>query len=80
MVYSGAGLEQSPLTEEEREVYLKTVGQPELLHRPGEAGYGADERVSHRENRTDAGTDENRIGWTYLAPMTGIMRNTAIPT
>ena len=28
--YSGAGLEQSPLTEEEREVYLKTVGQPEL--------------------------------------------------
>ena len=28
--YSGAGLEQSPLTEEEREMYLKTVGQPEL--------------------------------------------------
>ena len=28
--YSGAGLEQSPLTEEERDMYLKTVGQPEL--------------------------------------------------
>ena len=35
------------------------------LHRPGEAGYGADERVSHRENRTDAGTDENR-DWVDL--------------
>ena len=28
--YSGAGLEQFPLTEEERDMYLKTVGQPEL--------------------------------------------------
>ena len=46
-------------------MYLKTVGQPELYTDLVRLGTEQMNGFSHRENRTDAGTDENR-DWVDL--------------
>ena len=66
--YSGAGLEQSPLTEEEREVYLKTVGQPELY--TDLVRLGTEQMNGFLTEKTGLTLEQMKtgIGWIYLAP------------
>ena len=66
--YSGAGLEQSPLTEEEREMYLKTVGQPELY--TDLVRLGTEQMNGFLTEKTGLTLEQMKtgIGWIYLAP------------
>ena len=66
--YSGAGLEQSPLTEEEREMYLKTVGQPELY--TDLVRLGTKQMNGFLTEKTGLTLEQMKtgIGWIYLAP------------
>ena len=66
--YSGAGLEQSPLTEEERDMYLKTVGQPELF--TDLVRLSTEQIDAFLTEKTGLSLDRMKsgIGWIYLAP------------
>lgn len=78
--YSGAGLEQSPMTEEERDMYLKTVGQPELY--TDLVRLSTEQMDGFLTEKTGLSLDRMKSGleWIYLAPLTGIILNTVIPT
>ena len=66
--YSGAGLEQSPLTEEERDMYLKTVGQPELY--TDLVRLSTEQMDGFLTEKTGLSLDRMKSGleWIYLAP------------
>ncbi len=66
--YSGAGLEQFPLTEEERDMYLKTVGQPELF--TDLVRLSTEQIDAFLTEKTGLSLDRMKsgIGWIYLAP------------
>lgn len=66
--YSGAGLEQPPLTEEERDMYLKTIGQPELY--TDLVRLGTEQMDGFLTEKTGLTLDQMKsgLGWIYLAP------------
>ena len=66
--YSGAGLEQSPMTEEERDMYLKTVGQPELY--TDLVRLSTEQMDGFLTEKTGLSLDRMKSGleWIYLAP------------
>lgn len=66
--YSGAGLEQPPLTEEERDMYLKTIGQPELY--TDLVRLGTEQMDGFLTEKTGLPLDQMKsgLGWIYLAP------------
>ena len=66
--YSGAGLEPPPLTEEERDMYLKTIGQPELY--TDLVRLGTEQMDGFLTEKTGLTLDQMKsgLGWIYLAP------------
>lgn len=66
--YSGAGLEQPPLTEEERDMYLKAIGQPELY--TDLVRLGTEQMDGFLTEKTGLTLDRMKsgLGWIYLAP------------
>lgn len=66
--YSGAGLEQPPLTEDERNMYLKTFGQPELY--TDLVRLSTDQINAFLTEKTGLSLEQMKTGmeWVYLAP------------